>query len=50
VELPLTFGLRDSTEATVEIRWPDGTEQKLENLPVDRFLKITQGESTFESI
>lgn len=50
VELPLTFGLGDSTEASVEIRWPDGTEQKFENLPVDQFLKITQGESTFESI
>ena len=37
------FGLGGSTSASVvEIRWPDGRPQRLENVPADRILKVVQ--------
>ncbi|MBD3674678.1 MAG: CRTAC1 family protein [Planctomycetaceae bacterium] len=43
VELPVTFGLGGSDHIDeLKIRWPDGTEQRLENLDVDQFLSIEQ--------
>ena len=43
VELPLTFGLGDKTEAgPMVIRWPDGTEQTVEKVAIDRLVVVTQ--------
>jgi enediyne biosynthesis protein E4 len=43
VELPLTFGLGTSRQVdSLTIRWPDGTQQVVENPPVDRLLSIEQ--------
>jgi hypothetical protein len=36
VELPVTFGLGAATTATLTVRWPDGEEQVLRDLPADR--------------
>ena len=38
----LHFGLGDATTAEIEIRWPDGTIQKLDDVPVDQLLRIEQ--------
>ncbi|MDE2814656.1 MAG: FG-GAP-like repeat-containing protein [Gemmatimonadota bacterium] len=38
----LHFGLGEATEATVEIRWPDGTLQKIEAVATDQILHIIQ--------
>jgi hypothetical protein len=43
VELPLTFGLGDSTTVPrLTVRWPDGQEQVLTDLGVDRLHVIRQ--------
>ena len=40
---PVHFGLgTDSQAESVEIRWPSGIVQKLENVPADRVLKVTE--------
>lgn len=45
-ELPLTFGLGASAQPVdVEIVWPDGEVQKLDDLPVDQHHSIRQGET-----
>jgi enediyne biosynthesis protein E4 len=45
VELPVTFGLGDTTEVErLLIRWPDGSEQVLERPQVDRLLVVEQPE------
>jgi len=42
-ELPLTFGLGTDTGVDqVTIRWPDGTQQKLDSLPIDQLSVIEQ--------
>ena len=38
------FGLGAATSANVEIRWPSGTRQVLNNVPADQFLKIQEPE------
>ena len=38
----LHFGLGEATRATVEIRWPDGTLQKMEEVTADQILHIIQ--------
>ena len=38
----LHFGLGEATEATVEIRWPDGVLQKIEAVAADQILHIIQ--------
>ena len=38
----LHFGLGEATRATVEIRWPDGTLQKMEEVAADQILHIVQ--------
>ena len=38
----LHFGLGEATRATVEIRWPDGTLQKMEEVTADQILHIVQ--------
>jgi hypothetical protein len=46
-DLRLHFGLGSSkTVDLLEIRWPSGHVDTLRKLPVDRILKITEGEST----
>ena len=45
VELPLTFGLGEATQVSVEIRWPEGTTQRFDELPINRQLRIVQGET-----
>lgn len=43
-ELPLTFGLGASAEPVdVEIVWPDGEVQKIEDMPIDQQHTIQQG-------
>ncbi len=41
----LHFGLGPETTADLEIRWPSGLIQKLEKLPVDRIITVTEGKS-----
>ena len=36
----LHFGLGEATQATVEIRWPDGTLQKMEKVAADQLLHL----------
>ena len=38
----LHFGLGGATQATVEIRWPDGTLQKMEEVAADQILRLVQ--------
>lgn len=43
VELPVTFGLGDATQADeIHIRWPDGSQQMLDDLAADQTLTIEQ--------
>lgn len=39
----LLFGLGRETTGRLIVTWSDGTEQKFENLAVDRYYRITQG-------
>jgi hypothetical protein len=40
----LHFGLGDrATVDSIEVRWPDGTTQRLGEVPANRFVKIVQG-------
>jgi len=42
-ELPLTFGLGQADRVErVDITWPDGTEQRVEAVPIDRVVTIEQ--------
>ncbi|MCB1876634.1 MAG: CRTAC1 family protein [Chromatiales bacterium] len=46
VELPVTFGLGPATEIeSLQVRWPDGTEQLASVSAVDRLVTITKGSS-----
>lgn len=43
MELPVTFGLGDADLVErLTIRWPDGTEQILENIEADQLLEVEQ--------
>jgi len=43
-DLAVTFGLgRESRVATLEIDWPSGARQVLQNVPADQFLTVTEG-------
>jgi hypothetical protein len=44
-DLALTFGLGQDTNVTaIEIEWPSGSRQKLNNIAVDRFLRIAENQ------
>jgi hypothetical protein len=44
-DLALTFGLGQDTNVTaIEIEWPSGSRQKLNNIAVDRFLTIAENQ------
>jgi hypothetical protein len=44
VELPVTFGLGKSNRVeALQITWPDGSEQTVEQVPVDQMLVLEQG-------
>jgi hypothetical protein len=36
------FGLGAETRATLEIRWPGGAVQRIENVQADRYLTVRQ--------
>jgi hypothetical protein len=38
------FGLGVATSARVEIVWPSGIVQKMDNVPADRFLTVVEPE------
>ena len=40
----LHFGLGSGNEATVEIIWPGGKKQKLENVAIDRIVTVKETE------
>lgn len=43
VELPVTFGLGNKTEIdSILIQWPDGTQQKIVNPPINKLIVIEQ--------
>jgi hypothetical protein len=42
-DLALTFGLGKDVAASVEIEWPSGARQKLDNLPADRSITVDEG-------
>ncbi len=37
------FGLGEATQGRLTIHWPDGTQQQFDQLPVDRYHRIQQG-------
>ena len=41
----LHFGLGEATTADLEITWPDGTTQRLDNVSADRVLRVEQAAS-----
>ena len=44
-DLAVTFGLgRESRVATLEIDWPSGARQVLQNVAADQFLTVTEGQ------
>ena len=44
---PVHFGLgSDSAAELVEIHWPSGTVQTLDNVPADQVIKVTEGEKS----
>jgi hypothetical protein len=44
VELPVTFGLGKSNRVeALQVTWPDGSEQTVEQVPVDQMLVLEQG-------
>jgi tetratricopeptide (TPR) repeat protein len=51
--LPLEqhFGLGDAARVdAIEIRWPGGLLQKIENPPVNKTIRVTEGRETWESV
>ena len=45
VELPVTFGLGDNAKVDkLVIRWPDGSQQELDKVEVDRLITVEQTE------
>jgi enediyne biosynthesis protein E4 len=40
----LHFGLSDSNTALIEVSWPSGARQTLEDVPADQFLEIREPE------
>lgn len=43
VELPVSFGLGDNSRVErLVVRWPNGSEQVLNDIPVDQLLTVTQ--------
>ena len=45
----LHFGLGDADRADLEIRWPDGSTETLENIPAGRWITVRQGEGVIAS-
>ncbi|HRC87508.1 MAG TPA: ASPIC/UnbV domain-containing protein, partial [Thermoanaerobaculia bacterium] len=46
VELPLTFGLGEASRVdSVTITWPDGSQQKLGEVAIDRLVEVQQAAS-----
>jgi hypothetical protein len=39
------FGLGDAKTAKVEIKWPSGVVQKMDNVPADRFVTVVEAEA-----
>ncbi|HYT88407.1 MAG TPA: ASPIC/UnbV domain-containing protein, partial [Gemmataceae bacterium] len=39
----LLFGLGQETTGRLTVVWPDGKEQKFDDLQVDRYYRLTQG-------
>jgi enediyne biosynthesis protein E4 len=47
----LVFGLGEAGKvAKLVVDWPDGTSQEFDTVPVDRYVRISQGEKQFEEI
>ncbi|NNF57531.1 MAG: VCBS repeat-containing protein, partial [Rhodothermaceae bacterium] len=44
----LHFGLGEAAAATIEVRWPDGRWQRLENVPVDQVITLRYAEASEE--
>ena len=44
----LVFGLGKATVGRLTVTWPDGTEQKFDDLKVDHYYRITQGREKAE--
>jgi hypothetical protein len=44
----MLFGLGKSTTGRLTVVWPDGTEQKYEDVKADRYYRVTQGRETPE--
>lgn len=50
-DLRLHFGLEDRNSAdSVEIRWPSGATEKLQNVPANRILTIQEGKGVVRSL
>ncbi|MFY0627065.1 MAG: VCBS repeat-containing protein [Reichenbachiella sp.] len=48
---PVHFGLGTSeTVSSLKVRWPSGEEETILNLPINKFISITEGENEFVTI
>src|SRR5207253_11030173 len=45
----LLFGLDAETAGRLTVTWPDGTEQRFDGLPVDRYYRLVQGRAKPEA-
>jgi hypothetical protein len=49
-DLRLHFGLGTATKIDrIEVHWPSGTLDKLENVPLDRFVTLEEGRAKYTS-
>ena len=48
-DLRLHFGIGTQKKVELEIRWQNGTVQRFEDVPINRFLKIVEGDNQIES-
>ena len=48
-DLRLHFGVGTQESVELEVRWQNGTLQRFEDVPVNRFLKIVEGDNHIQS-
>ena len=46
--LPVEFGLGKLSEVDLEVRWPNGTVQRLTKVPANRRVRVTYGQEGYE--
>jgi hypothetical protein len=50
-DLTLTFGLaKDPTVTAIEVEWPSGTKETINNIPANQFLTIEEGKGVVSKV